>query len=123
MAERQQPRREPGRRRAGTTQDKVPLIPGWLRVLTVLVVLTPWSVGVMFSILVLKQLPGVAWMAVPSSVIVAVAPAWSLPRRRGARPAQDEENEDGEPETPPPRLVGNQAWNPDQDDDWAEWGN
>jgi hypothetical protein len=110
-------RKAPPRRRAAP--ERVPLIPSWLRVLTVLVVLTPWSVGVMFSILVLKQLPDVAWMAVPSSVIVAVAPAWSIPKRPGG--VVDEE-----PEPPPaprrrrPSATSRPVSPPE--DEWTRWG-
>lgn len=61
--------------------ERAPLIPTWVRVLTILTVLPLWSVGVLYSLFVLKALPDVAWMAVPSSVIVAVAPSWTIPRR------------------------------------------
>lgn len=61
--------------------ERAPLIPTWVRVLTILTVLPLWSIGVLYSLFVLNTLPDVAWMAVPSSVIVAVAPSWTIPRR------------------------------------------
>lgn len=61
--------------------DRQALIPGWLRVAVVLTVLPIWSIAVLYSLFMLKKLPDVAWMAVPSAIIVAVAPAWSWPGR------------------------------------------
>lgn len=59
------------------------LIPTWVRILVVLIVLPVWSVAVLFSLFALHRLPDVAWMAVPSAVIVAVAPTWSRSGRGG----------------------------------------
>jgi hypothetical protein len=99
------------------------IIPSWLRVLTVLTVLTPWIVGVMYSILILHQLPDVAWMGVPALVITAVAPGWSLPNWRGTNPREDPAEQQNEtPEPGPPRHARpSPPWDPDQDD-WSRWG-
>lgn len=63
------------------TVDRTALIPTWVRVAVVLTVLPVWSIAVLYSLFMLNRLPDVAWMAVPSAVIVAVAPAWSRPGR------------------------------------------
>lgn len=68
---------------AQSRADRTPLVPSWVRVLVVLTVLPMWSAGVMFSLFALGRLPDVAWMAIPSGVIVAVAPSWTLPKRKG----------------------------------------
>ena len=62
-----------------------PIIPAWVRVLVILTVLPIWAGGVLYSILALHTLPDAAWMAIPSAVIVAAAPAWRWPSRAQAQ--------------------------------------
>lgn len=58
-----------------------PLIPTWARVAVILTIIPVWCALMLFSLIVLKKLPGAEWTIVPSAVIAAVAPAWRI--RRG----------------------------------------
>lgn len=71
------------------------LIPSWVRVLVILTTIPVWAVVVLYSLVVLKELPGAEWTIVPTAILTAVAPAWRV-RRPGA-PAADE----GEVESAP----------------------
>lgn len=56
------------------------MIPAWARVLVILTVIPTWAALCLWSLIVLKKLPGAEWTLVPSAVIAAVAPAWRVRR-------------------------------------------
>jgi hypothetical protein len=57
-----------------------PLVPTWARVLVICTVIPVWCALMIYSLYVLKSLPGAEWTIVPSGVIAAVAPAWRVRR-------------------------------------------
>lgn len=65
-----------------------PVIPSWVRVATILTVLPVWVGGVLFSMLVLHELPDAAWTVIPSAIIAVAAPSWRWPTR-GTTPGGD----------------------------------
>lgn len=62
-------------------EDSHALIPSWVRVLVILMIIPAWVVVVLYSLVVLKELPGAEWTIVPTAILTAVAPAWRI--RRG----------------------------------------
>ncbi len=64
-----------------------PLIPTWARVMVILTIIPVWCAMMLFSLVVLKKLPGAEWTIVPSAVIAAVAPAWRIRRSGDAEAA------------------------------------
>ncbi len=85
--------------RAGNTGDR-PLIPTWARVLVICTVIPVWCALMVFSLVILKKLPGAEWTIVPSAVIAAVAPAWRIRR-------DDPTAAENAPASPPATAGGN----------------
>lgn len=84
--------RVPGLPRPAPDQSQA-LIPSWVRVLVILTIIPAWVVVVIYSLVVLKELPGAEWTILPTAILTAVAPAWRIKRAAG-----EPEDDAGEPQ-------------------------
>jgi hypothetical protein len=65
--------------------------------MVILMIIPVWVVVVLYSLVVLKVLPGAEWTIVPSAILTAVAPAWRVRRPGEPEPDPPPADEGGSP--------------------------